>query len=386
MLFVVVLIFLKEATGDTFFIHHDGQGPKELVCKRATKAEDRIAWYAGTESMQTLNLMSCAQGGNILPPRSAVQPVNSSTNFDLHCKKKASIVSFSTGGVFACKSLRDNRMEYTYPLFSNSTHCSIYDFFIVAVPNRTAEEKIFEESSEPLRKSLSVDESDSFTLDCRFQLNDSSLTFVVYWIKDTSPNTCLHSVANEGGYVTNFSYDVNCCVDATIKERQEHHSSVNGSQHWHNITIFNATSSDSGTYFCIVSAWSFGKHIWKTASELSVKVGNHKVPWLLITLGAIGGFVLIGGITWFFCWKKNSQGKSGKQDHRDPPTVELEGDECTPYAVCSRNDIGGNEVLYSLAMSPGWQPDGAPSLQDGKTGSKIQLGEDGQALYAVVNK
>ncbi|XP_077774894.1 uncharacterized protein LOC114584903 isoform X4 [Podarcis muralis] len=114
-------------------------------------------------------------------------------------------------------------------------------------------------------------------------------------------------------------------------------------------------------------------------------VGSTFTKELQISLGVVGGIVLISGIILFLCWKKKSKGKAYESQQRDQTTTEMEED-CSPYAVSSRNDIDGNEVVYSLAMSPGVNPDSLYSFPESKSDPGMQPGENVQAIYAVPKK
>ncbi|XP_042331287.1 uncharacterized protein LOC121934657 isoform X3 [Sceloporus undulatus] len=107
---------------------------------------------------------------------------------------------------------------------------------------------------------------------------------------------------------------------------------------------------------------------------------------LELSLGVIGGLFLLSMIILFLCWKKKLRGKPLELHERDQSATEMDGEDCSPYAISSRNDPRGNEVIYSLAMSPGVNPNTDLALLEHKPASGRQPGEDLQAIYAVVKK
>ncbi|XP_054858876.1 uncharacterized protein LOC129345674 isoform X2 [Eublepharis macularius] len=259
------------------------------------------------------------------------------------------------------------------------------------------EKEVFGNVTESLKPVLAVKEKGNFTLSCEVEIKHKSKTFALYWIKDTSPSACLLSASNEGNHGSNLSFDVNCCVDPTVKERRDNHSVISDDRKInHTLTIFNATSSDSGMYLCVVTAWEH-KHVWKIAYNVSIEVENTynmsinaenpttlsppSTNALPISLGVIGGVILICGIMWLLYWKKKSKGNPVERLGRNQAAVEMEGDECSPYAVSSRNDIDRIEPVYSLVTAP---RKGISSLPDGKPTS--EPGEKVHTVYAVVTK
>ncbi|KAH0619832.1 hypothetical protein JD844_014163 [Phrynosoma platyrhinos] len=295
------------------------------------------------------------------------------------------------GGIVACKSLTDNETLKQVPLFTDEEDCRNFDFFILA---QSKAEMKAHSTNAPLEKSVSVGQN-NFSLPCQFNLTKNTTTFAVYWIKESDRSTCLFSASNEGYYNhCNLSCDINCCVDAGIKDRRHLHPTGLDACHQkqsHEIMIDNITLSDSGIYLCIVTAFA-AKQEWMIVTNISVKVEEDPLPSpvlknvLELSLGVIGGVFLLSMMIVFLCWKKKSRGKPLELHQRDQSATEMEGDDCSPYAISSHNDIRGNEVIYSLAMSPGVNPTTDLSLLDHKPASGRQPGEDLQAIYAVVNK
>uniref|UniRef100_A0ACB8E5C8 Uncharacterized protein n=2 Tax=Sphaerodactylus townsendi TaxID=933632 RepID=A0ACB8E5C8_9SAUR len=237
-----------------------------------------------------------------------------------------------------------------------------------------------------------IPEKGNITLTCGLQIKHSSKVLTLYWIKETVPNLCLFSASSEGSHGSNFSKDVNCCVDADIKKRRTA-PPVNFSGRWlnHSLTIINAIPSDSGKYLCVVTIWS-NKHVWKIASNVSVEVQNSTLSresttayslmkQLQISLGVIVSVIPVCGAIWLLCWKKKAKGNPAAERPRSRMEIELEGDDCSPYAVSSRNDIDKDEALYSVVMKP---PGHISTLSDSKPTS--QPGEKLHTVYALVTK
>lgn len=120
-------------------------------------------------------------------------------------------------------------------------------------------------------KPLTVEENKNFSLFCEFDMKPGR-TFTVYWLKDTDPSTCIFSATNEDSNIfSDLNFDLNCCINATVKRRRVHNSDSQESHQRHDITIMNAILSDSGRYLCVVSTWDKG-HKWKIVSNVSVEV------------------------------------------------------------------------------------------------------------------
>ncbi|KAJ6664150.1 hypothetical protein lerEdw1_008365 [Lerista edwardsae] len=272
MMFLLILILLRESTGDTFFRHYEKETPT-LTCSKAA-AEDEIVWYAGqgSSSLLKFELMNCDENGKPLQP-CGVEEKELEESDSLCTERNIFISAFPAGGIFACKPLIDNK-SYRCPVFNDEDDCNTYDFFIIAIINSTDQVKS-DETRKPVEPPLSpvvkmVNEKDNFTLSCEFVTKGND-PFAMYWIKDTDPNTCIFSVTNEDNGV--FYHDDNCCIDATIKRRRTNNSTGSGEEHQrHDITIHNAIPSDSGRYLCVFSEWHKKQHKWKIRANVSVEV------------------------------------------------------------------------------------------------------------------
>ncbi|XP_077174483.1 uncharacterized protein LOC143828117 isoform X2 [Paroedura picta] len=317
MVVLLTLAFSRETAGATFFYQYDRNGSHVLNCSQSAT---HYVWYKGKDSsLQEFEEM----GGNQTAKTSCVEVPSS------HCTGRT--LSIPEGGIFACAPWTKNPVN---PLFNNSTHCSNFDFFVVAVGSR--------------------------------------------------PET-----ADEGNFARNFSEDVNCCVDAAVKQRRTDRTYVRDRRLHHHLTIANASSSDSGTYLCVVAIWT-STYEWKIARNVSVEVKNstssreradeEDVSYSLtnesqISLAVIGGLILIGGIIGVLYWKKKAKGNPVELS-RDQVEMELEKDECSPYAVSSRKDTNGNEAMYSSVTFP---PDSVDAQRASQPGEKVQT------IYALLS-
>ncbi|XP_042331286.1 uncharacterized protein LOC121934657 isoform X2 [Sceloporus undulatus] len=325
MFAVLILPFLRGITGATFFRHSDNSEQK-LLCS-VSSDQNKTGWWFGGTSLQQFG-----------QPTDAYTSCGGTYNKTDPCYTEGKELVFKSpnGGSVACKSLADHETFNQVPLFTNEEDCKNFDFFIVAITQNKA-----------------------------------------------------------GGYNHhNLSYDTNCCVDAGIKDRRcFHHTTLDrdGQNQSHEITILNATLSDGGKYLCIVTAFA-SKQEWRIITNVSVTVEEDPLPppvfrnVLELSLGVIGGLFLLSMIILFLCWKKKLRGKPLELHERDQSATEMDGEDCSPYAISSRNDPRGNEVIYSLAMSPGVNPNTDLALLEHKPASGRQPGEDLQAIYAVVKK
>ncbi|XP_042331284.1 uncharacterized protein LOC121934657 isoform X1 [Sceloporus undulatus] len=382
MFAVLILPFLRGITGATFFRHSDNSEQK-LLCS-VSSDQNKTGWWFGGTSLQQFG-----------QPTDAYTSCGGTYNKTDPCYTEGKELVFKSpnGGSVACKSLADHETFNQVPLFTNEEDCKNFDFFIVAITQNKAETKT-PSTNAPLAKAVSLGQN-NFSLACQFKLTQNTGTFSVYWIKEGDRSMCLFSASNEGGYNHhNLSYDTNCCVDAGIKDRRcFHHTTLDrdGQNQSHEITILNATLSDGGKYLCIVTAFA-SKQEWRIITNVSVTVEEDPLPppvfrnVLELSLGVIGGLFLLSMIILFLCWKKKLRGKPLELHERDQSATEMDGEDCSPYAISSRNDPRGNEVIYSLAMSPGVNPNTDLALLEHKPASGRQPGEDLQAIYAVVKK
>ncbi|XP_053898338.1 uncharacterized protein LOC128844547 isoform X2 [Malaclemys terrapin pileata] len=346
MYFLVILAFLGRITGETFF-HHYENGNFTLTCNETVaNGKKETVWYESRESLHEFQVINCSNQ----------QPNGRNKCSDkTKCRNQLSNSASRGGGVFAYKEIFE-----TIPAKSHDNH-------------------------------LVQEERSNITLSCEFQMKPSGQTFLIYWIKYTETSKCLSSVQRKEH---NFSYNTHCCIDEMIKERLLNYTSLDSTERHvvHNMTILNVTYSDSGTYLCVVNAWSRGKHVWKIANNLSIEVRNQAIPSsasvpLYATTGFFVGIIIISGIAWLIYKKKiKSKGKASAQLPRAQAALEIPGDECSPYAVSSSKDLQGNEVLYSLATSPYEDPNAAYCTVDNTAASGKGPGDEIQTVYAVVSQ
>ncbi|XP_053220957.1 uncharacterized protein LOC128401661 isoform X1 [Podarcis raffonei] len=377
MFFMLILLFLREISGATFVNIYENEN-HWLSCSNTSADQKESRWWLGKDcsSLVQFEPMPC-------DPSSQCPAGKNPTSRYINCtQRNVSIAAFPGGGIFACKALSGSNASDPHPLINKEDHCRNFNFFIVAIINNTVESNM---QSEVL---VVVEGEQSFSLPCEFDLTGARDIFTLYWIKETFERRCLASVSNEDHW---FSNDLNCCVGTKIKKRQVKNLTDPLDRHQsHYLTIFNTTTSDTGVYFCLVAVYT-NRHMWKIVNNVTVQVrkgnseGSTFTKELQISLGVVGGIVLISGIILFLSWKKKSKGKAYESQQRDQTTTEME-EECSPYAVSSCNDIDGNEVVYSLAMSPGVNPDSLYSLPESKSDPGMQPGENVQAIYAVPKK
>nr|XP_060611884.1 uncharacterized protein LOC132762717 [Anolis sagrei ordinatus] len=317
MFVLLLLALLRDAAGMTFLYHHENATQK-LICSKSSD-QDKTGWWFTNKSLQSFgqqssNSISCERQCDPLVP--------------CHTKGKGRDFRCRHGGIVACKNLMGNTSNHL-PLFSREEDCRDFDFFIVSRTQNKIETKVY---------SINItQEEQNLSLPCKFELEKERNIFAVYWIKETDESTCLFSASNEvASYnLRTFSYDINCCVDAGIKGRRLNNSTpldVAGLNQSHEITIVNATSSDSGKYLCIVGV--FKSHpVWMIVTNVSVNVQEEPLassPGCKhvgeISLGVIGGLFLLGGIILFLCWKKKSKGKTPEIHQRNQ--TEMDEDDC----------------------------------------------------------
>nr|XP_006118967.2 uncharacterized protein LOC102455376 isoform X1 [Pelodiscus sinensis]XP_025038324.1 uncharacterized protein LOC102455376 isoform X1 [Pelodiscus sinensis] len=386
MHFLVILAFLGQTTGETFFYRYENENFTLTCNETLANGSNETVWYEIREHLQVFNAITCS-------------PISQGTNEQPYNRKRTNRLSVSTsrsGGVFACEQLTNTGTLGTLPLFTNVAHCRRYNFFIVVIINMTAESQMFENISAKSYDNRLVQEGGNITLSCEFQTKSNGIN-VAYWIKYTETSKCLSSLQKG----TELSYNHHCCIDEMIKGRLLNHTSLDSDNKHivHNITILNVTYSDSGTYLCVVNAWSKGKYVWKIANNLSIEVRNEipfspsvpfhsKVP-LYATIGSIAGIITISGIVWLIYKKKknnNSKGKSSAQLPSAQAAVEIPGDECFPYAMSSRKDLKRNEVLYSVAASPYENPNADYCIVDDTEASGKRPGDKIHTVYALVQE
>ncbi|XP_025029686.1 uncharacterized protein LOC103062734 [Python bivittatus] len=379
MISLLILLFLREVTGATFF--HQYESEHQIQIFNESAGESNTAWWFGQDnSLQRFEQSCCSKDGDLHDDFGCEE-----------CHNKFHLDNFQNGGMFACKTLTGlSTPKKETPVFTSEEDCEEFNFFIVAIINSTAEQSSKNTGVQSEEK-VSNEEKENFNLSCKFELGAKTSEFVVYWFKETEPTTCLFSVTNEGQHsLDNFDNDINCCIDPAFKERRINFSTTLDSEHRHQshtVTITHSTASDSGIYFCVVAAYN-KKYRWTIESRISVTIRqssplSSKIK-LKISLAVTAAMCLVVGIILFLCWKKNAKGKPLECQQRDQTTVAPE--DCSPYAVSSHKDLDGSITVYSLATSPGEAPFAACSLPEGSPSPGVRHGDDVQALYARVLK
>ncbi|KAM9124974.1 uncharacterized protein ACDP82_012541 isoform 1-T1 [Pangshura tecta] len=378
MFFLVILAFLGRITGETFFSHYEN-GNFTLMCNGRNEKKETV-WYEAEESLQRFQVINCSNQ----QPKVVKGPNKCSDK--TKCTNRLSNSASQGGGVFACEQFTNTGTSQTCPLLTNVTHCRHYNFFIVVIINMAADKETFETIPAKSHNNHLVVEESNITLSCEFKMKHSGQIFVIYWIKYTETSKCLFSAAREP---YSFSYNTHCCIDEMIEGRLLNYTSLDSDEKHvvHSITILNVTDSDSGTYLCVVNAWSRNKHVWKIASNLSIGVRNRAIPSsasvpLYATTGLIIGIIIISGIAWLIYKEKiKSKGEPSAQLPRAQAALEISGDECSPYAVSSCKGFQRNEVLYSLAT----RSDGDPNCTvDNTAASGKGPGDEIHTVYEVV--
>nr|XP_003227481.2 PREDICTED: uncharacterized protein LOC100566515 [Anolis carolinensis] len=358
MLALLILALLRDVAGMTF-LDHDGNATRKLICSKSSP-KDRTGWWFTGKSLQSFGQQSCNStvcGEQCDPPAS--------------CHTEGEELDFKPrhGGIVACKNLTGTTSNQL-PLFSKEEDCKDFDFFMVGRTQNTIKTKVYSKNIPKEEKNLS--------LSCQFELEESTVTFAVYWIKEAGGSTCLFSASNEDCHNSRvYSYDINCCVDAGIKGRRLKNSTAldtAGRTQSHEITITNVNSSDSGKYLCLVGVFR-RPLVWMIVTNISVNVQEEAFAASGFRYVIVGLFLLVG-IILILCWRKKSKGKPPEIHQRDQ--TEMEGDECSPYAISNRNNSGGYEAIYVLATHPGVKPNAADS--------KLDSGDNLQAIYALVDK
>ncbi|XP_065415565.1 uncharacterized protein LOC101950452 isoform X1 [Chrysemys picta bellii] len=384
MYFSVILAFLGRITGETFF-HHYENGNFTLTCNETVaNGKKETVWYETGESLQefqVINYCSNQQPKVINGPNKCSDKTK--------CTNQLSYSASKGGGVFACEQFTNTGTSQTCPLFTIVAHCRHYNFFIVVIINMTADKETFETIPAKSHDNHLVQEESNISLSCEFQMKRSGQPFIIYWIKYKETSKCLSSVEREP---YTFSYNTHCCIDEMIEGRLLNYTSLDSNKTHvvHNMTILNVTYSDSGTYLCVVNAWSRDKHVWKIANNLSIEVRKQAIPSsasmpLYATTGLIVGIIIISGIAWLIYNKKTkSKGKPSAQLPRAQDALEIPGDECSPYAVRSSEDLQRNEVLCSLGTSPYEDPNAAYCTVDNTAATGKGPGDEIQTVYEVV--
>ncbi|XP_028926750.2 uncharacterized protein LOC103166618 [Ornithorhynchus anatinus] len=266
------------------------------------------------------------------------------------------------GGMFACK-LHDSASPVQKPFFSNRSTCDMFDFFLVAILNRSAEAMIFR--NQVLQsETISVKEDSTVSFRCEFEMIiKDNIPFTVYWVKDSLPSTCLNYLTMDQ-YV--FHFNQHCCFGEETEGRFEYRndSSPKDSAQKHRLILANVSASDSGMYVCVVSASYSGKVVWKVAGNTTLMVtrvwasqerqtGSY-VWWLVpVAMAGAAGILATIGLVWCLRAKdrKLEEPLSTPQprDIPDPASVE----EIAPYGTSHMPFLSPkDEPLYSYVAKP----------------------------------
>ncbi|XP_060545405.1 uncharacterized protein LOC117661071 isoform X2 [Pantherophis guttatus] len=353
-----------------------------LTCNQSFGGDNATWWIGQHKTSLQIFQRGCYYPDGILQTHSP--------NFE-KCPNNLSLSNFSGGGIFACKTQMEHQIqENENPVFSSKDNCTNFNFFIVARNSPT------EHRSENVRRKaeekVSIKEKQNLILSCEFELGKGTSTFAVYWFKGTKPNKCLFSASNEDcGTPFNISYDLNCCIDDSFRDRRIKSHTISRDQHrnqTHVVTITNSTTADKGSYFCVVAAYN-KRYTWTIERRISVNVmeaspHNSNIDMKIFLAAIAAALLLMSGIILFLCCKKKAKGKPLESQQRDQTTVATE--DCSPYAVSSHNDLNGPETVYSLATNPGEAPSTVYFSPQSKPAPGVRQGENVEALYSKVLK
>ncbi|XP_026565732.1 uncharacterized protein LOC113442390 [Pseudonaja textilis] len=371
------LLLLREAAGATFFLQYETV-PMTQNCNASFEHGD-AAWWAGqhNSSLQKFERW-CGY------PNESHSP-SSSKNKHENCPNNFSWSHFHRGGIFAC--ITPPILQNANPVFTSKENCTNFNFFVVAIVKSPKEQRS-ENIHRKIEENISIKEQQNFTLSCEFEPGKDTTTFAVYWFKETTPSKCLFSASNEDTHAPSIVfYDVNCCIDDAFRGRRIN-GTISPQNQTYAVIITNSTMADNGVYLCVVAAYNRG-YTWTIERRISVNVRKASPQssnvGFKISLAAITAAVLLmGGIILFLCCKKKAKGKPLENQQRDQTTVATE--DCSPYAVSSRNDLNAEDLVYSLATGPGEGPSAVCFSQQSKPAASMQLGENVEALYSKVLK
>ncbi|XP_070618837.1 uncharacterized protein [Erythrolamprus reginae] len=331
---LLTLLFLREAAGATFFQLHETEH-MTLTCNESF-GEDNAAWWTG--------------------------------------KHKSSLLEFVRWCFYQNGDLKTHSGHFNHKKCPNNL--SLSDF-----PSEQSPENITRKAE----GNVSIEEKQSFTLSCEFELGKNTSTFAVYWFKGTKPSKCLYSATNEVSGNDVVSYDINCCIDGAFTHRRVNESLISGRSKTFVVTITNSTVADSGSYFCLVAAYR-EKYTWTIERRVSVNVkeASQTIDFKIPLAAAAGALLLMGVVILCLCCKRKAKGKALEDQQRDQTTVVT--DDCSPYAVSNQNDLNGQEMVYSLATHPG-EPVSAPCfLPQNKPTPDTRHGKNVEVLYSKVLK
>ncbi|KAJ8247892.1 hypothetical protein GJAV_G00251760 [Gymnothorax javanicus] len=248
-------------------------------------------------------------------------------------------------GVFAC--VYKTGLKLIHPFINTNKN----DYFILAFKNLDVLESSF-----VTEKHLHIDiqEGEPIFLTCNFSIspNFSTSPYIVYWIKISDKgSTCVYSYNYDHGYEIHHNYYRH--IGNNLLTRISNSTAVNPRtfNHNHDLTIINATHSDSGQYLCALNVIK-NKGNWVVISNVTVatKRTEHSntnttqdskgkfIPYLGICLG-VASLVAIGVLAIGIYLKKKtiitkeSQPES-KQRHENGD--ETSHPDISPYAEAGR--------------------------------------------------
>ncbi|XP_035191649.1 uncharacterized protein LOC118172082 [Oxyura jamaicensis] len=340
--FLTIMSFLGEITGETFFRRQEHENLALQCNQQAAKGKAEIAWYIADSNLQQFKLINCSSKESTFSCGKKGGPSG--------CSDTLQVAHISPeGGLFACGAVPSDRTPATCPLFHNVSHCKHYNFFLTQTTSSTqvSESESLDSVPETTKSSLVFE--DNITLSCEFETTCSGECFALYWIRAAKTSECIFSLANEAG-TSRLTYNEHCCIDEDIRGRLLNNTDFSSTDKKSNVTILNATSSDSGEYLCIVTIWTNGKHVWRVANNLSVEVRKDKATYIqwYIASGAIAGIIFLCVVTWLTYLKTaKSKGKNSSTEFtRNYDVVGSPEDECSPYATSCVNDMQRSEHLY----------------------------------------
>ncbi|XP_038606681.1 uncharacterized protein LOC119931841 [Tachyglossus aculeatus] len=347
----LLLALLGEGTmaGKITFLHQEGD--MMLTCPQSPD-EQPTDWFT-IESNKVASL-NCST--RVSDPQRPV-PDNS------RCMTTTRLpVPSQSGGFFACKRI-NSTSPVQMPFFSHLSTCNAFDFFLVVIRDRSAEAKIFK-NQVPQSEPISVKEDSTVSLWCEFEMIiPDKIPFVIYWVKDSPPSTCLNYLAMDQ-YV--FDFNQHCCFGEETKSRFKYRniSSPEDRAQKHCLILANVTASDSGLYVCVVSILYSGKVVWKVAGNTTLMVtrdlesqdtetGFHMWWVVPVAMAGTAGILAMIGLVWHLRAKgrKLEETPSTPQPRGVSDTASVE--EITPYAVRYRPSLTPkDEPVYSYVARP----------------------------------
>ncbi|XP_062381236.1 uncharacterized protein LOC134069300 [Sardina pilchardus] len=173
-------------------------------------------------------------------------------------------------GFFVCTTVKSDSC-FIHPFKPSAHHV---ESFIVA------QEEPDMVSDPVVESSVHVSAGGSINLTCIFTIKGSysNQRFVVYWIKTAAESsTCVYSFHLDAGYDSGF--DEHCAIDKDLLLRRSHTSLPSLTDtNTHNLTISNATHSDSGQYVCALQVNINNQQHWRVITNTTVTVGDPVKP------------------------------------------------------------------------------------------------------------